>query len=229
MLTYYDPPLYSIAENEFLVEHLGEPPIVAERSRPQGVSSAAVRPVLESVYELEQLREHRGESWAGVDACKEASRMYLLQAKRWASDKRRGRLRFPSMYAFDERGRAFISGPGSDNERVRTYFDENGNRLQFAVELIPSNRPNWEVAWKGKTTQIDRSNDKLTVNRELSRIECGVCGHTEKFKDESRSSFNSARARMSRHLRKENGEPFLVTRHRELHMAEFGQAAKDGQ
>lgn len=218
MMTQFDPVLYSKEENEFLLTTIGQPPVVAMRTVAPGVNPKAVKPVLDRVYELEQLKAHEGAEWAGVDAVKEAIRIFLKVDEKWASDAQRSRRapRHPSMYSFDTRGRAFLYGPGSDSGRPRTYFDAEGKRKPFAVELVPEN----VMDWVAPTLVGEIANTHLLItDAEKNRIECGICGHTESFKPNSRSSEVAARARMSKHLRTAKDQ---TDAHRELHTAEFG-------
>ena len=76
--------------------------------------------------------------------------------------------------------------------------------------------PDWANRKKGTDNPAPTSG--LVVNGEARRLEC-FCGHTEHYKDDSRASFNAARARMARHLIK---APDEVERHREIHTLEFG-------
>jgi hypothetical protein len=224
-LQTFDPVLYSIKENEFLLENLGKPTVVALRLivDPKQVNPNAIRPLLERVAELEQLKVHEGLNWVGIDAMKKSIQSYLRENQKWASDHKRNKKapRYPSLYSFDSKGRGRRGGPGSDSDRVRTYFGPAGERIPFEIQLIPENVMEW--AAPGFTEQ---STEKyLKVDTEAHRIEClvpvgeGICGHTESYKADSRSSYNAARARMSKHLRKatENTDD-----HRELHTNEFG-------
>jgi hypothetical protein len=209
-----DPVTLSLDENKFLIEHLGEPPLVALRVIPTGVNPKAVLPILEETYTRMQLAEHRGEEWIGVDAVKQALQVYVAEAEKWHSDKRRGRVRFPSMHTFDGKGRPHRGGPGSDSGRVKSYFDNRGERKEFAIELTAEAEALWTPP-----TQADAPRDGLKLDDANNRWECLVCGWTTSFNPDSRSSQNSARARMSKHLRTATAEP---DRHREVHTNEFG-------
>lgn len=236
----FDPVKYSLQENAFLLKHLGEPPVVALESirsvpmpypaqkeknpvlYPDGVIPAAVRPIIERVYELQELEKHKGESWVGVEALKGKIRDYLRESEKWSSDKRRGRVRFPSMASYDAKGRPHMGAVGSDSGFVKTYFDANGNRIPFAIELQPSGLADWHPEWsqEGKVdeTLVDKRL-QIFVDADNRRMECKICGHTESYKPESRASYNAARARISKHLRTADLE---VSLHRELHTNEFG-------
>ena len=242
LTTTFDPVALSVAENEFVIRHLGEPwsiagrdihpvPLTAPHRKdrnpvhyPDGVTPAAVRPVIDRVYELLDLEKHHGESWEGVEAIKMAAQVYIDQCHKWERDKLRGAPRFPSMHSFDSKGRPFKGGPGSDTGRVQTYFDKDGNRQKFAVEFVKTAKDQWMAEWAQKAgTQADQPEGGLTNDTDKHRWEC-FCGHTEAYKVESRQSFNMARGRMSRHLRTAKDETF---RHREIHTANFGSRGGD--
>lgn len=219
MLTEFDPVKLSLEENQFIIENVGKAPVVALRNRtnPQ-ITLAAVKPIIDGVYELmEAEKDDPNFKWIGVSGIKRACEIYLEQAAKWALAKGRpGAVRFPSMYAWDQRGRPHWRGVGSDSDQVRTYFDSEGNRLPFKVSLLPAAEETWKPDWIAQAKAIPTW--KLTVNKDLNRVEC-PCGATETFKPESRASYNAARARMSKHLRRVTDQ---VEEHRELHTTEFG-------
>lgn len=214
-LTEFDPVLFSHEECAWLLDNIDKPPVVALRDRREGVNPNAVKPLLERLQELEDLRKHENIAWAGFEPLKDAIRTYLNEDAKWLNDKKRSKRapRFPSLYSFDGKGRAHLGGPGSDAGRVRTYFKPDGSRVPFAVPLIPDYRPDWQAP--GHTEQPTAG---LVIDDDKQRIEC-FCGHTESFKSGSRSSKAAARARISKHLRKATEE---VDRHREIHTNEFG-------
>lgn len=221
----FDPVLFSHAENQFLLDHLGEPSVVALRKiTEKGVNPAAIKPILERVNELAQLESVDGDKWVGIEAIKQAIRVYQRESAKWAYDKKRfrGAPRFPSLYSYDGKGRPHRGGPGSDSGRVRTYFGPAGERLPFEVQLTGDYQAEW--AAPGMTEGTVSAG--LRVDADVNRIEClvpvgdSVCGHTESYKPDSRSSYNAARARMSKHLRKAVQEKEA---HMELHTNEFGE------
>lgn len=215
----FDPVKYSLEENQFLYEHVGQPPVVALQAIPEKVNSRAVKPVLERVYELIELEKHSGREWGGLDKVKQAIKAYLTEAARWKGVKERfpKAPRFPSMYSFDARKRAHWSGPGSDSGKVSTYFDSEGKRVKFEINLVEDEQEQWQPEWISNPKEAETP--QLVVDETNNRIECSVCGHTESFNPESRASFNAARARISKHLRKATNQ---VDAHRELHTLEFG-------
>jgi hypothetical protein len=214
------PVLYSHEECEWLIDNLDKPPAVALRNLPAGVNIKQVKPLLDRVQELEQLKAADGLKWIGVEEVKSVIRTYLAQDAKWASDAKRMRSapRFPSLYSFDSKGRPHLGGPGSDSGRVRTYFDAQGNRVPFAKTLITDWAPEWAAPAGASDEKLDSG---LIDNDQFNRWEC-FCGHTEQYKAGSRSSKNAARARLSKHLRKATEE---VDRHREIHTNVFGQAS----
>lgn len=210
----FNPVWYSIAENQYLLDNVGLPPAVAVRNIPAGVNPKAVIPAISKLYELSELEKHSGLIWCGVEPVKASIKAYLDQADKWSMDRRRGRPRFPSMSSYDSRGKAHPQGTGSDAYYVQTYFNAAGERVPFAVELVSDGQDQWTPEW---TKSDEPKNVDLVVNHELNRIEC-FCGHVEKYKPESRGSYNAARGRISKHLRNATEE---VERHRELHTLEF--------
>lgn len=215
MMNKFDPALYSIAENEFLLASVGTPSIVALKTAPSvGVNIRAVKPVLDRIMDLTDQEKHDKTPWCGLEAVRSAITTYLAQMDKWSTDQRRGAPRFPSTYTYDVRGRRFRSGPGSDSAAVKTYFAPDGTRKEFAVDLVLSVAPEWNPDW----AKADEPKGGLVNNAAQTRIEC-FCGHTESYKIDSRQSYNAARARMSRHLRKATTD---VDQHRETHTNEFG-------
>jgi hypothetical protein len=218
----FDPVKLSNAENQFLLEHLGKPTIVALRALQPPVNPKAVKPILDRVNELQELEKVDGAKWIGIERIKESITQWFKQNQKWAFDHKRSRRapRWPSMYSFDSKGQPHWSGPGSDSGQVRTYFGPAGERIPFEVQLIPDNMTDWVAP--SFTDQAEHPH--LFVDPNANRIECkvpvgdGICGHTEAYKPGSRSSYNAARARMSKHLRKATQSAEI---HRELHTNEF--------
>lgn len=219
----FDPVLYSKEECKWLLTHIGEPSVLALREiGDSGVNAKAVKPILERVNDLDTTQEHKGGTWVGVEAIKEAIRVYLKEDAKWEFDAKRSKRapRFPSLYSFDSKGRAHKGGPGSDSGWVRTYFGPSGERLPFAINLVLQDADDWaapgsEVAQTEKGLRIDPATNRIEC---LVKVGDGICGHTESYKGESRSSYYAARARMSKHLRKATEN---VEEHRELHTNEF--------
>jgi hypothetical protein len=228
----FDPTIYSKEECNWLLENLDKPvPVAMATIRPyrmppdgknknnvvypDGVNPNAVKPILDRIQELEDFQNHEGQKWVGKEAIKACIRTWLTVDAKWESDNRRTRgraPRYPSLYSFDSRGKGHLGGPGSDNGGIKTYFDDKGERKPIAIALIPEE----VVEWSPGFTETPATKD-MVVNVEMSRIEC-FCGHTEKFKKDSRPSHNAARARFSKHLR---GATEDVERHRELYTVEF--------
>lgn len=210
----FNPVLLALEENKFIVDHAGEPPVVASRSLSAypGANPAAVMPHIQRIFELMQLTEHESITWVGVDQIKQAAKVYLEQAKQWeVANKLRKSPRFPSMYSYDSKGRARLGGVGSDSGIVKTYFDKDGKRHEFAVRYISDEIPAWVPDWI-RQGGSDKPTIGITVDVEKGRVECKICNHTEKFDPESGNSLNLAKARMSRHMRSATVE---VDAHRE--------------
>jgi hypothetical protein len=87
-----DPVLYSEEEIAWLLENLGKPPAVAFRDAlPKGVNVRQVRPLMEKLQELEQLKEHEGQNWIGFEEVKDALRAYQREDAKWLNDTKRRR------------------------------------------------------------------------------------------------------------------------------------------
>ncbi len=228
----FDPVNYSTEELGWLLENLDKPAAVALRQLAPGINRNAVEPILKRIQELNDIEKHEGISWKGVEVIKTAIKVYLAEDARWENEHRRNPRaipRFPSLYSWDAKGRPHLGGIGSDSGRVRTYFERDAagrtttKRLPFAVSLLPD----VVVEWEPPVSSTEGTYDVLLVDdAEMLRWECRVptaegeiCGHTESYKRESRSSRAAARARMSKHLRKATENP---EGHREVHTNEFG-------
>lgn len=237
----FNPVSLSLEENAWLLKHLGEPWIIAGRDihpaplvnpqrkdrnpihYPDGVIPASVKPIIDKVYEYLELEKATGEKWVGVAEVKACINIYLAQAQKWQADKRRGRVRFPSMHSFTTKGKPLLGGTGSDSGSVKTYFDpKTGERKEFTIQFIPDNLDTWTPEWVDAIVAADdpAPSSGLNVDRANNRIECLICKHTENFKVDSHASYRAARARMSKHLRNDK-TPELVEAHRQLHTEEF--------
>lgn len=229
----FDPASFSILENKFLLENVGKSWAVARVAIPEPTKQAfphrreknpliytvnpnAVRPLIEHVKGLIELEDANGDKWVGIEAVKDAIRIYLRESDKWAKDTRRGRPRFPSLNVYDAKGRPVRSATGADGAYVKTYFTADGKRAPFAIELVPDNTAEWHPEW----SQADAPDVKsgIVQNDSLNRLEC-FCGFTTSYKPDSRSSFVAARARLSKHLRAATDD---VEKHREAHTIEFG-------
>jgi hypothetical protein len=230
----FDPALLSFPDCDYLLAYAGQPPVVVLGQIPSVANRGILTQWIERFYELEELKKARGYEWVGVDAIKAAINKYLEVRAQWKRDEAHGAPKNPSLYAFDTRGNAHEGAPGSDSGRVRTYFDDNGNRIPFAIHIVEAGVTGaWKPSWiakksaeqvKAEVGTAPQAKFEILEPEGKNCIECGVpgCGHTETFKPESRSSRNSARARMSRHLRNSKIESQA---HLELHTLEFGSAS----
>ncbi len=218
----FDPVRYSEIECEFLVQHLGEAPVVAERSLHRDLAAKGVMEEIARVYALAELEKSGGPKWIGLSSCKAALQNYIDQTRKWRLDWERTKGKAPmnpSMYTYDSKGRPHWGGPGADSGIVKTYFDKQGNRHPFALDVYEDGNSGWTPEWVGQGVGPDPLEKGLKNDTINTRIECLICGHTEKYNTDSRSSYNAARGRISKHLRTAKT---LVDEHRELHTSEFG-------
>jgi hypothetical protein len=219
----FEPAFYSIEENQFLLEHIGESPAVAlSRGTPTGVNPKAVRPILEKVYELEELRTKRDQEWAGLDALRDSLTIYLAQIKQWEDDKRRGAPYPPTMYQWDSRGRARFAGVGSDAGYVSTYFDENGNRHKLGVDLVQNDlRERYMPEWARRKAAAHRTPQELIIDEKLGHITCPVCSFVVNYDPNEPAKLNIAKAQMGKHMLKDTRTP-------DDHKAAYGAIFRSG-
>lgn len=150
---------YSNQECEFLLEHLGEAPIVAipdDDDLPEGVNEAAVRPILQRTFDLELYQEalrvkHDNQEivvWCGFDRLREVLEETLKWNKTVAELKRRTRgspaeLRraagAPSLHMWDpDTDIPYLGGEGADAGICLTALTEGGERIPLYAELKES-------------------------------------------------------------------------------------------
>lgn len=216
----FDPVLLSVSENAFVREHAGKPPAVVSRiPLPADVNAKAVMPVFEQLYALEEVQKHDQVPWTGVAAIKRQITIYLEQLEAWAVLKTRNGVKwpkFPSMAAWDAKGRPTLGATGSDAGRVRTYFDAQGDRRRFAIPLHGEDTPTFLPPWI-KTTPIY---DKLVVDDVKGVLRCPICEHTDLYDPNTQSARNLANGRMAKHLMSAKD---AVESHRELHTKVYGR------
>lgn len=209
----FDPVLLSLEENQFLIDHLGKAPAVVRRVPvPPGVNPKAVYPVIEELYALAEVEKADGVEWSGFDAVRDRCKTYLAQIAQWGVMKQRAGKTFPthpSMAEWDGRGRPRVGASGSDAHRVRTYFDESGQRQKFAVSLHDEG-PAFQVPWS-KSVKVYTA---LVVDEEKGSITCPICNHAETFDHDSPSAMGMAKTRMARHLTSAKKD---IEAHRALH------------
>lgn len=218
----FEPALYSLEENQFIQAHAGEPPTVAfHGGLPVGVNPKAVRPILERLYELEELQRHKGIEWVGVEAVKEACGLYLKAYDRWQEARKRGAPFPPTFFEWDGRGRPHRFGVGSDAGYVRTVFDEEGNRRKLAVQLELGESGAYVPEWLKTRVQAPIPQE-LTEDQEKGLLQCPICAHSINYEPGVQSKRSIARAQMAKHLTSTRKE---AEAHRVLHAAVFGSPA----
>jgi|TARA_R100000306_G_scaffold26694_1_gene30412 hypothetical protein len=211
----FDPVDYSLAENQFFLKHLGESPVVAlQEALPTGVSAAAVRDVLGKVYELDELKKHRDKDWVGVRVIQTAIRVFLHEWEKWRDLNKRGAPRWPTLHAWDGKGRPHRGGIGSDSAKIVSYLDENGKRHRFAVPLHGNEGETFVPPWMREPEPLPT---ECVLDVEKGFMQCPVDSWATNFNPDSRQSQNMARARMAKHCRSSKDE-----RVREFGLKVFG-------
>ena len=218
----FDPALYNDVELPKIMElKLGLSPAVLlpeiEDLPPDSVST--LTPLIERIFDLEELKKHRGEEWIGMDVVRESCQLMLDYQKQYQANKARSGLGFhPSMHTFDSRKRARRGGIGSDSGRVRTYFDDENKRVKFAVSLTAeAGSEQWvfssatvDTQW-GDLSEVETGPGTVIelIERERGEngiVECPICGHAETYLLDDRSSEVTARSNMRRHCKKAKNE-----------------------
>lgn len=149
---------FSNGELRFLLEHLGEPSIVAldTEELPDDVNEVAVAPLLQRTYELglyeeaqkSRLGDNSIQVWCGFAElrriCQEtldwrATVQELKARTRGASANLRAAASAPSLYMWDPHTDVpSLGGTGADAERVQHALGENGQRIPLYTELRSS-------------------------------------------------------------------------------------------
>jgi len=159
-LEQYDPRFegssFSNQELAFLIEHLGEPAIVAmppDEELPEGVNELAVGPVLDRTYGLEMyqqsLRDKHSDDtimvWCGFEKlraiCREtlqwnAEVQELKRRTRGSAPELRRAAGAPSLHMWDPTTDVpYLYGVGADTDRVLTRLNADGTRTELHTEL----------------------------------------------------------------------------------------------
>lgn len=228
----FEPGMFSIPELNFLSDNMGQPPIAAFHDfDPEGKHKGVMRPRAETMlailYELEELRKHKGVSWAGFEAIQDSIQRFLAWFYRCQEIRRRGGPANPSMYFWDDTGMHHKYAIGADSgEMVRTEILDDGTRQPFRVKLqlkaedamresLADIAP-W-MAPKGSVLKSDKLIHKH-VGKQSAVIECPICGFAQNYQSASANSKTGAMARMAKHLKTATEE---VNRHRLLYTKEF--------
>jgi hypothetical protein len=221
----FEPAYYSIAELQFLLDHVGESPVVAMHGGvPKGVNPNMMTPTLAKLYEMQELQEKRGVIWAGVEAIKDSILAYLDWHSRSIEIKRRGGPRHPSMYAWEDIGKGKVKAikyaPGSDAEMVRSRIDESGEQVKFGVAL--QRTPEEALGdmsdlmpWVKGSPDKPKVIDEIIHDPVKGFMQCSICGFAKNYNTSSHQSQNLAKAHVIKHLKSASKD---VERHRRLHL-----------
>lgn len=147
---------YSDEELHFLMEHLGEPSIIAapeDEELPPGVNEKQVLPLLDRTHQLDLYEQNQREKvgdetltvWVGFEKLREviqatldwrAQRNELKRLTRGSSPEVRRAAGAPSLHMWDRTTDvAYLGGPGADSDIVRTAITEEGNREELFTHL----------------------------------------------------------------------------------------------
>lgn len=238
-LERFEPAQYSTPDLYFLLDNLGQSPAVAMRKElAPGTHPANLRYVLNTVYELEQIKQaEKGFAWAGVEALVDSISRYLkwldLQqefARRKVRDHAGALILHPSMYTWDSDGKAFKWGVDADAaDMVRTEILPDGSRMEFGVTLAnPSGEKLPHISdvapWIKVGPNKPRPEDKILEhqsdkNPRMGSLQCTICDHREEFDRRNAQHKRAAMGRMHLHLKRATVD---VNRHRVL-LARMGR------
>lgn len=218
------PAKLSDEELSYLLDHLELPPTVAlQGEMPEGVNPRAIEAVLQPIYDLEQLRLHRGVAWAGFDKIRDVIVRYQTWSQLSRDSKAMGGPRHPSQYSWDSSGHMTKGTPGTDSyEMVRTEILDDGTRRPLYLDDIrrpvqTKQGPN--LPWLRKQADADVASDALEHDDSKGLLTCTICSHVVTYKiGTGRAALNMARGQMARHLKSTRKEPI---RHRALYRKEF--------
>ncbi len=238
----FDCPLLNDRENEFVFEHAGIPPhlaleavnipmhsVIDDEGLPAIVPEIClpmVQAILNRFIELDQIFEAKGRTWIGIEPVRERIRLWLdwyrveyIEAQTRAG----GKGHHPSMSTYTSRGEAIYGGVGADRGRVRTYFDSDGVRQPWALNLVgdvvAGRLPNFArlPAAGAKPPAKDGGNGAgqpagigstaggepmpILIDEERGVMTCPVpeCYNTETWKPARPRDRNLAKGRMIRH------------------------------
>lgn len=233
MLQRFEPAQYSIPDLRFLLEHVGKSPAVAFRQPLEpGTHRNTLDEVLRAVYEHEEIKRAEDDyQWAGIEAITDSISRFLAWHDRSRELQRRGArdaagalITYPSMYMWDEDGRAYKYAVDADaGDMVRTEILADGSRRPFGITL--SNAGGDERAhisdiapWVKTSAQAAREDDKVVEeksakNPKVGHLRCTICDETQSFDPKNQQTRRLAMARMHRHMKTAK---VSVNRHRIL-------------
>lgn len=224
----FHPADYSLPELRFLLEHLEESPTVAldggqpvktPRDRSVNlkvgehvINPVQVRPLLQRMYELEELRRVRQKPWAGYDPIRESIERFIAFQENCIEWQKQGHPRHPSMHTWDSTGERYKGGIGSDpSDRIRHEILPNGERRPFEVHLLQSEQSKTKLPWLSKDAPVNTDR----IIHENGIMHCTICDKPITSYDVAlgRKAANKARAAARKHCKTAKNE---IARHRTL-------------
>lgn len=182
----FQPAQYSIEENRFMLDHLGESPNVAlHEGAPKGVNPVAIKTALGKFTELEELQALRKVPWAGYDAIRDSISRFIEFQEKCVEGQQYGEPRHPSQMTWDSTGAMSRGGVGSDSsDMVRSELRPDGERVPFGVTLIDGKK---RTSMWGKKTAPPSSEDKIVDNGN-GTFTCTICAKVVASYDKDRGT-----------------------------------------
>lgn len=217
MLREFEPAAFSAQELRWLGDNMDKPPVVVFREfdpddpKLRGVHRARVEPVVQHMYQLEQLRQFSGIPWAGFEPIREAIVDYMEWNGIALEIRRRGGVANPSQYYWDGSGSPAQYAVSADScEMVRTRILPDGSRKSFKViyALSPTEALHTSLSdimpWvRDRTTGPEAERDQLVeqiISDTVGSFTCSICSHSKEFIPQEPKTRRMAWAQMARHM-----------------------------
>lgn len=243
------PSYYSADELQWLIDHVGEAPIIARQSVPPldadgsagTVNPRSVLPVIERIYDIMELDKVGGLHslrFVGVDSVREGFQYYLNDVLR---EQNEPNAKIPKLGNFDRSGQFHKGMVGGDSDVVRSKWvrsRETGRfkKRSYVVELFEGGASqSYIVDFEDDDTAEEVAQPdvgdfviEFDTELEIGTIRNPVDGHTEEFKTGvgTKMSETAAWDRMRDHCRSQKTD---ADAHRVLLMSIDAQRGGDGE
>lgn len=163
-----------------------------------------IEQALRRFYDLDDLQEHDASKWVGVESVAQGIDRWIKRQEAYRKNKKshpQGKGHHPELYLYDQRGRRYSQGPGSDAGRPRRYdialFDVGVADMSDFTKDLDEN--------SGATVVEAHDPEKVDAPDSLREGEdflgCPVCSYQVQYDPESRDSYNRGVFRVKAHMR----------------------------
>lgn len=167
-----------------------------------------IEQALRRFYDLGDLQEHGASQWVGVDSVAQGIDRWFKRQEAFRKNKQanpKGQGHHPELYLYDQRGRRYWQGPGSDAGRPRRYdislFDVNvADDSDFTKDLDEDSGAT--VVEAHEPEKVDAPDIAASGLREgEDYVGCPECSFQVQYDPESRDSYNRGVFRVKAHMR----------------------------